>query len=436
MQTTDNIETAIVLPSLSDSHERQRTLLIVDDEEGPRLSLRFIFEDDYRILLAEDGPEAIELAREGTVDAAVLDIRMLKMSGIELLKRLKAMDPDIQVIMLTAYESLESVRQALHFGACEYLNKPFDTASMRAAVATAMERRAIADEIRANSQKIDKLRTEIRNQQMQLEMLRTQSEIYASVIHDINSPLTVILGFVALIDHHLARVTRMEENDVASVKDRLTQISNQVKNCIEISRRYLRFLKPTPTEKSTVAINQILSDLGHLLRVHPAARHHQLVIRSLPSDMQVQINGTELMQILLNLAINACQCSEKPHQVHVKASQLAAPLSLSQFVDGPRDLFLNRDGLRNTPPLLALSVEDDGPGIPPEAVPQVFEPFFTTKQDCQGAGLGLSIVSRLTKKAAGGIQPHTKPGAGTRFTLYLPAVVAEPISSEMAPESP
>src|ERR1035438_1296560 len=68
--------------------KRRGTLLIVDDEDGPRQSLRVIFKDDYDLLMAEDGPTAIELAQKNDIDVAVLDIRMAGMSGIEVLERL------------------------------------------------------------------------------------------------------------------------------------------------------------------------------------------------------------------------------------------------------------------------------------------------------------------------------------------------------------
>src|SRR5688500_5648329 len=98
---------------------RKPTLLIVDDEEGPRQSIGFVFKDEYNVLMADNGPEAIELARENPIDAAVLDIRMSGMSGIDVLNHLKGMDPTIEVVMLTAYETLETARQALRLGACD-----------------------------------------------------------------------------------------------------------------------------------------------------------------------------------------------------------------------------------------------------------------------------------------------------------------------------
>src|ERR1700733_4511970 len=79
----------------------RRTLLIVDDEEGPRQSLRVVFKDDYNLLLASNGHEALELARKNKINAAVLDIRMTGMSGTEVLEKIKEIQPSIEVIMLT-----------------------------------------------------------------------------------------------------------------------------------------------------------------------------------------------------------------------------------------------------------------------------------------------------------------------------------------------
>ena len=93
------------------------TLLIVDDEESPRQSLRAIFKDEYNVLLADDGPTAIALAQNNTIDVAVLDVRLGGMSGLEVLERLRDVDPKIDVVMMTAFESLDTMRQALRLGA-------------------------------------------------------------------------------------------------------------------------------------------------------------------------------------------------------------------------------------------------------------------------------------------------------------------------------
>src|ERR1043165_1968011 len=134
--------------------KRRGTLLIVDDEEGPRLSLRVIFKDDYEILMAADGATAIEVAQKHKIDGAVCDIRMSGMSGIEVLERLKYVNPAIEVVMMTAFETTDTIRQALRLRACDYINKPFDLSTIRAAVAGAMQRRTLENEIQNNAEKL------------------------------------------------------------------------------------------------------------------------------------------------------------------------------------------------------------------------------------------------------------------------------------------
>src|SRR6187200_1664044 len=88
---------------------RKGTLLIVDDEDGPRQSLQVVFKGEYDLLMAGDGFAAIELTQKNRVDVAIVDIRMRGMSGIEVLERLKYVDPKIEVIMMTAFETTETM---------------------------------------------------------------------------------------------------------------------------------------------------------------------------------------------------------------------------------------------------------------------------------------------------------------------------------------
>jgi|WetSurMetagenome_2_1015567.scaffolds.fasta_scaffold181061_1 two-component system, sensor histidine kinase and response regulator len=410
-----------------DSHEapllqpERPTLLVVDDEEGPRQSLRVVFKDDYNMLLASDGPSALALARSQPVDVAILDIRMAGMNGIEVLENLKKVDPGIEVVMMTAFETADTIRQALRLRACDYINKPFDLSTMRNAVATALERRRLARELRTNAGRLQELHGELQQQKLQEEITRTRGEIYASIIHDINGPLTIISGLIQIINQRIGEEGQVEGEDLEMVKDRLKRITRQVTNCIDISRRYLSFLKQNPNENVRVWVNQILGDLGELLRVHPSTRNNQLLIHPLPEDVSVPVNGTDLIQVLLNLTLNALQCTSGYHKVEISGQLLHQPLALDEFRDGPEDRFILRDTFRNTPPVLALSVQDDGPGIPPEIMPRIFEPFLSKQFKTHGTGLGLCIVHRLLKESRGALQAHSKVGQGSVFTIYLPA---------------
>src|SRR6266850_812124 len=335
---------------------RKGTLLVVDDESGPRESLRVLFKDDYEILMASDGATAIELAQNHKVDVAVLDIRMSGMSGIEVLERLKYVAPGIEVVMMTAFETTDTMRQALRLRACDYINKPFDISTMRLAVSGAMQRRTLESELHTNAEKLQDLIVELQNQKIREQMSNNRGEIYASIIHDLNGPLTVISGFIQLINQRIGNSNRLEEADVQFIRDRLKTLTRQVTNCIEISRRYLSFLRGSAEEAPQVAFNQLLADIAHLLRVHPSLQENQLSVSPLPSDIAVRINGTDVLQILQNLAVNAFQCSPKPHSVEIEGQILREALDLAAFRDGPQDRLLNVENFENTAPLLLMSV--------------------------------------------------------------------------------
>ena len=145
------------------------------------------------------------------------------------------------------------------------------------------------------------------------------------------------------------------------------------------------------------------------------------------------MNGTDLIQVLLNLAVNGFQCGAQPHSVDVEAHVLEEPLDLTSFKDGPQDRLLNVENFDNTAPLAVLSVRDTGPGIPPEILPRIFQPYFSTKGARQGTGLGLNIVQRLIKEARGAFHVHTQVGQGTTFTVFLPG--AQLPATEVSPKA-
>jgi two-component system sensor histidine kinase/response regulator len=397
------------------------TMLVVDDEEGPRQSLKVLFKDEFKVLLADDGPTGIALAQQHPIDVAVLDIRMAGMSGLEVLERLKFVDPGIEVVMMTAFETPETLRQALRLRACDYVNKPFDVSTMRKAVATALERRSLANETKTNVEKLAALQEVLADVKEDERIARDQGEIYASIIHDINGPITIISGTIQSIKQHIDNATSLGANDLESMKEQLTRITRQVNNCIDISRRYLESIRRTPDEAAQVKVNEILADVKETLRFDPASRGHEVIIQPLPEDPWVRIHGIDLVQILNNLSRNALQCAPQPHRVELKGKVLREAVNVEALDSGAHDRFMNREGFSNEPPLVALSVSDNGPGIAPEIIDKIFQRGFTTKAAHSGSGLGLSIVQRWVKRSRGGLHLHSELGKGTMFTVYLRA---------------
>jgi len=395
-------------------------MLVIDDEEGPRLSLRMVFKNDFRVHTVENGDQAVEFARHNPVHVAILDIRMAGRSGIEVLRNLKEIDPYMEIMMLTAYETIETARQSLRLGACDYLSKPFDLPTIREAAARALRLRRISETVLATQERLLRLTDQLHDVTLREEMAKTTSQIYAGVLHDINNPLTIIIGYVEMLELRLAKVSFLHGADLDAVREDLAIISKQVNTCFAIATRYLRSLGKSHFSNREVRVNQVLTDLQTLLKHHPAIRGGHLAVKQLDKDTAALINGTELIQILLNLTINAFQSTSKDQTVWVTAEVVPQALPMETLCDGPEDIVVGREPLANEPPLVALSVLDQGPGIAPAVLPHIFEPYFTTKAE-QGTGLGLAIVSRLVQDHRGLLHVKTKLHEGTRITVYFPA---------------
>jgi PAS domain S-box-containing protein len=117
-------------------------ILVVDDELGPREALRMILKAKYQVMTAVNGPDALQRIAKTPPDVVLLDIRMRQMNGLQVLQAIKQIDPTIEVIMITAYASLATAREAMLYEAAEYLTKPFNRQEVERAVERAIARRA------------------------------------------------------------------------------------------------------------------------------------------------------------------------------------------------------------------------------------------------------------------------------------------------------
>ena len=119
----------------------QSTVLVVDDEIGPRESLRAILKPDYQVLVASEGEQAVRLVEQQPVDVVLLDLRMPGLSGIQVLEKIKALNPAIEVIVVTGYASYETVLEGLRLHAFDYIPKPFSIPHLRDVVKRAAAQR-------------------------------------------------------------------------------------------------------------------------------------------------------------------------------------------------------------------------------------------------------------------------------------------------------
>ncbi|HEY0544458.1 MAG TPA: sigma-54 dependent transcriptional regulator [Pyrinomonadaceae bacterium] len=125
-------------------------LLIVDDEQGIRQLLTLVFERaGHRVRVAEGGRRALELLRTESVDLIISDVKMPDMNGIELLKAAREVAPDVAVVMMTAFATVDTAREAFKLGADDFIQKPFDVDELKLIVAKALEKLDLVKENRA-----------------------------------------------------------------------------------------------------------------------------------------------------------------------------------------------------------------------------------------------------------------------------------------------
>lgn len=373
------------------------------------------------MLVASDSLEALQIARNRKVDVVISEIMMPQVSGIELLKTLKQIDPMIEVIMMTSMESIQTARQALRLGASDYVPKPFEISAIRVAVTTALAKRRLALARAKHHAEIDSLLTTLHDQLVQEEMTKAQGQIYASVF-DNNSPLSVISSYVELLNFSMEPEPHIQADELQSLREHLQTLQSQVSQAREISHRYLNFLHPSASEyeRTHMPLKQVLSDLEALLGRHRAGADREIIVENPCQQATLLANGADVLQILLNLSINALQSAPAPNQILIRATELIEPCGEVAIEDSDTERFINREKFSNKAPMVAISVLDRGAGIRPETMKRLFSERVTTKPSAQAAGLGLVIANRLLVSAGLGLHIKTLVGVGTTVTVYLP----------------
>ncbi len=123
------------------------TILVVDDELGVRQSFKMVLKDQYRLYFAEDGKTALDIFKQKHVDLVLLDILLPDLDGLDLLKQLREIEPETEVVMVSALKEIASAVRAMKRGAFDYITKPFEVDELLAVVKRALERRKLQKEI-------------------------------------------------------------------------------------------------------------------------------------------------------------------------------------------------------------------------------------------------------------------------------------------------
>jgi len=225
----------------------------------------------------------------------------------------------------------------------------------------------------------------------QSEKLAAMGQLLAGVAHELNNPLSVVIGQATL----LARIAG--EGPLAT---RAEKIVRAAERCARIVNNFLALARQRPIERQSVVLSQVVQEALDLL-AYPLRVDSVSVTLDLAADLpRLWADPHQLHQVIVNLVTNA----------HQAMHQTPPPRRLT-VVTRP-----DPGGVH-----VLLEVRDSGPGIPPEIQARIFEPFFTTKPAGQGTGLGLSMCHGIVGAHGGQISVESEPGRGTAFRVLLPA---------------
>src|SRR5437868_9715140 len=209
-------------------------VLVIDDEMGPRESLRMLLKPNYQVHTADCVEAGINLLKEKQPDTIVMDIRMPGVSGIEGLRQIREIDPNLSVVMLTGFGALETAKEALRLGANDYISKPFDAREMREVIGRNVERTRIHRSGVNAASEIKELNNRLLKEIAQKERLASLGQASAEFVHDLGNPLTIVWGYVQLLAKKLEQ-SEKEDGATNQTAKELQIIEQSVRHCREPS---------------------------------------------------------------------------------------------------------------------------------------------------------------------------------------------------------
>ncbi len=229
----------------------------------------------------------------------------------------------------------------------------------------------------------------LEQQIIQSERLAAMGQMIGGFAHELNNPLTSIMGMAELLQ---------EGEKEEATRRQLVILQQQARRAADIVQNLMYFSRPPAPGRGPVNLSELIQRTLHLHTY--SLRKNNVTVDFIPEPSLPAVLGDshQLMQIFLNLILNAEQAMREA-----------------------RDRGTLRIRLEKISNSVVVTFQDDGPGIPPEVLPNIFDPFYTTKRPGRGTGLGLSICKAILREHGGEIEASSGPGGGAVFRVTLPA---------------
>ena len=225
------------------------------------------------------------------------------------------------------------------------------------------------------------------------DRLASIGELASGIAHELNNPLTSVIGFSDLL---------LDREVPDDIKEDLSIINKEAKRTAEVVKNLLTFARRHPGEKQPVDINKVIQEVLELRAYEQKVRNIQVNTKFAPDLPEIIADGFQLQQVFTNIIINAEYFMIEAHKRGILT------ITTEQVGD-----------------IIRASFADDGPGIAKENLGHLFDPFFTTKEVGKGTGLGLSICHGIVTAHDGKIYAESEPGKGATFVVELPLTTSD-----------
>jgi len=246
----------------------------------------------------------------------------------------------------------------------------------------------------------------------QAQKMEAIGQLAGGVAHDFNNLLMVILGQASLIS--------IAGNVPDSVEQAVREIEAAAERAASLTSQLLAFGRRQTMQRRDVDMNEIVASAGQMLR-RLIGENVVLRVEAAATALRLRADPNMLVQVLLNLAVNARDAMPAGGQLTLRASrEVLDERSAERLPEG-------RPGS-----WACLSISDTGEGISEDVLPHIFEPFFTTKEAGKGTGLGLSTVYGIVKQHQGFVAVDSSKGGGATFKVFLPLPQADAVGASLA----
>ena len=363
-----------------------RKILIVDDNlEFTEMVKQHLNFEGFQTSIALNGKTAIEKTLSEFPELVLLDLKLPDIPGVEVLKRIKELNENTAIIVVTGYGGEQVAVDLMKAGATDFLLKPFEKESFL---------KAVKDALQIRDAQIEEKRTE---RDSSLE------KFFPFLAHEIRNPLHAIGGALAIIQRRANLEDEFIAKSVQIIQEEVYHLNEFVRECLDFVRppAKSRFVEIDINEIIPVIVNitfHIFEELSEKIKINTETE---------PTLPKVYANYEEIKQVFLNIAKNGVEAMSEGGELKIKTS----------FTPDPY------------PGFVEVIFIDNGSGVKKEKMKNLFQPFFTTK--IRGTGLGLAICRRIiTDRHHGKIHIESEEGKGTKVTVELPCGQAMCISKE------